>query len=281
MKRVVRGLPATRGSSFREKFRACIRSLRRATRAKNKKNGKPKRVFLLPPSTKKDINGDKIGICAIFRNKLAYLKEWLEFHLMVGVNHFFLYDNGSDDDYIDIISPYMARGQVSLVPWATFAVGLNPQTLAYAHAAANCASDIRWLIFLDVDEFVFAETSDNVKSAFSEFNEFNSLAIPRFEFGPNGHKRNPSGLVLENYTSMSTYTIPYFGRGAVKSAVRPSSVHTIYSPHHVRTMGRQKVLEPLDDGTLDLRINHYFSNQNRSSTLNLSGVTRGTRLTGE
>jgi hypothetical protein len=112
---------------------------------------------------------------------------------------------------------------------------------------------------MDVDEFIFSENSDDVKSAFSRFNEFDSLAIPRFEFGPNGHKTIPSGLVIQNYTSVSEYIIPYFGRGAVKSAVHPSSVQTIYSPHHIGTMGRQIVLEPLCDGTLDLRINHYFS----------------------
>lgn len=257
MKRFIRGLPATGGSTFRERFRSYIPKLRRAS-TKTKKKDKPKRDFSLPPSNIRVVNGDKIGICGIFCNESAYLKEWLEFHLMVGINKFVLYDNGSDDDYIDVLNPYIARGLVSLVPWATFAVGLNPQTLAYAHAARNCASDMRWLIFLDIDEFIFSETSDNVRPAFTRFEEFDTLAIPRFEFGPNGHKTNPSGLVIESYTSVSLYTKPS-GRGAVKSAVRPSSVHTIYSPHHIRTMGRDLLLEPTHCGRFDLRVNHYFS----------------------
>ena len=35
----------------------------------------------------------KLSICAIFKNEANYLKEWIEYHRMVGVEHFYLYNS--------------------------------------------------------------------------------------------------------------------------------------------------------------------------------------------
>ena len=37
------------------------------------------------------------------KNEGPYLKEWLKFHLMTGVEHFNLYDSNSDDETIKIM----------------------------------------------------------------------------------------------------------------------------------------------------------------------------------
>ena len=34
-----------------------------------------------------------VAICAIFKNEEPYIKEWIEFHKIVGVDHFYLYNN--------------------------------------------------------------------------------------------------------------------------------------------------------------------------------------------
>ena len=41
-----------------------------------------------------------VAVCAIFKNEALYLREWLEFNHLVGIEHFFLYNNFSDDDYL-------------------------------------------------------------------------------------------------------------------------------------------------------------------------------------
>ena len=35
----------------------------------------------------------KVSICAIFKDEEEFLKEWLEFHLLVGIEHFYMYNN--------------------------------------------------------------------------------------------------------------------------------------------------------------------------------------------
>ena len=37
-----------------------------------------------------------LSVCAIFKNEGRFLKEWLDYYLLAGVDHFYLYDNGSN-----------------------------------------------------------------------------------------------------------------------------------------------------------------------------------------
>ena len=67
--------------------------------------------------------------CLIFRDAASYLEEWLRFHLLVGVEHFYLYDNDSSDDYLSVLRPFCAEGKVTLTRWP----GPMQQLKAYAH----------------------------------------------------------------------------------------------------------------------------------------------------
>lgn len=58
-----------------------------------------------------------VAVCAIFKNESVFLKEWLEYHLLIGVEHFYLYNNFSEDNYQDILAPYIEKGQVTLTEW--------------------------------------------------------------------------------------------------------------------------------------------------------------------
>src|SRR3984957_13412863 len=64
-------------------------------------------------STKKH----QLSICAIFKDEACFLKEWIEYHRLVGVDHFYLYNNESSDDFLKILQPYVHEGIVSLTNW--------------------------------------------------------------------------------------------------------------------------------------------------------------------
>ena len=51
-----------------------------------------------------------VSICAIFKNEALYLKEWIEFHRIVGIEHFYMYNNNSEDNFREIS---FSSGQVS------------------------------------------------------------------------------------------------------------------------------------------------------------------------
>ena len=58
-----------------------------------------------------------LAIGMIYRNEAPYLAEWLEFHRLVGVERFYLYDNESEDDHLEVLAPYIEEGIVEVHEW--------------------------------------------------------------------------------------------------------------------------------------------------------------------
>lgn len=91
-----------------------------------------------------------VSICAIFLNESPYIKEWIEFHKMIGVEHFYLYNNMSIDDYQIVLKPYIKEGVVTLIDWNV----PQGQISAYWDCVRRIRGESRWVGFIDLDEFV-------------------------------------------------------------------------------------------------------------------------------
>ncbi|NIP55441.1 MAG: glycosyltransferase family 92 protein, partial [Phycisphaerae bacterium] len=106
-----------------------------------------------------------LAIVAIFRGEDPYLWEWLDFHLLMGVEHFFLYDNGLEESSQKLLQPYIDAGLVTHIPWPDLPglrnynwAGphtLSIQQLAYGHCVRYFRRNFKWLMQLDLDEFMF------------------------------------------------------------------------------------------------------------------------------
>ena len=59
----------------------------------------------------------KLALCTIFQDEARYLREWIEFHRLQGVEHFFLYDNRSHDEPGRVLKPWLDAGVVTLRQW--------------------------------------------------------------------------------------------------------------------------------------------------------------------
>jgi hypothetical protein len=55
-----------------------------------------------------------LAIAAVFQNETRWLQEWVEYHLLIGVQHFYLYNNLSRDNYHDKLQAYIERGTAGL-----------------------------------------------------------------------------------------------------------------------------------------------------------------------
>ena len=93
----------------------------------------------------------RIALCAIVRNEIRSLVEWLAHYKVLGVDDFLIYDNDSTDGTSDLLRALDEAGEVVHLDWP-HAVGARPQRLAYEHARKH--SDADWLAFFDADEFL-------------------------------------------------------------------------------------------------------------------------------
>ena len=136
-----------------------------------------------------------LSICAIFRDEGPYLREWVEFHRLVGVERFFLYDNRSTDDYRLQLEPRIADGTVQVTDWPQY----PGQHAAYEHCLREHRDESRWIAFVDIDEFLFSPSGRPLPEVLAGYEEWPGIGVNRVRFGTSGHKERPSGLVIENY----------------------------------------------------------------------------------
>src|SRR3712207_1963124 len=108
-----------------------------------------------------------LSVCTMYRDHASYLLERLEFHRLVRGEHFFLYDNGSQDDLLDVLGPYLAEGFVEIQEWPVYP-GLIP---AFEHCVEHHRSDSRWIAFIDTDEFLFSPSAEPVSDVLRDYEE--------------------------------------------------------------------------------------------------------------
>jgi hypothetical protein len=131
----------------------------------------------------------------MFKDASSYLDEWLRFHLQVGFDHLYLYDNDSRDDYQTVIRPYIDAGQVTLTVWP----GIAQMDHILAHCLDAHRDEARWMAFLDDDEFLFPVTTNSVPQVLEDYKDFAGLAVCWFLFGSSGHRMRPPGLVTSAF----------------------------------------------------------------------------------
>jgi FkbM family methyltransferase len=215
----------------------------------------------LPPETSK--KKCKLSVCAILKNEAPYLVEWLEFHKIVGVERFYLYDNNSTDNPIDIVRPYIGLKEVVWHDWP-----VKPgQIQAYDHCLKTYGHESEWIAFIDLDEFLVPTQNSDLKEVLEEFVEFPAVAVNWLIFGSSGHKTRPDGLQIEKFDRRGEESLDV--NRHVKVIVRPEATICATNPHNFLYLnGRAAVTENKEavEGSFSathsvekLRINHYMT----------------------
>lgn len=235
-----------------------------------------------------------LTLAAAIKNEGRHLAEWIEFHRFVGVERFYLYDNGSTDETARVLAPHCRSGLVQVIAWRNFSVWLNQQRAAYAHALANFGPATRWMAFFDADEFVFPTCGGSLGDVLREREDLPALCVAGINFGTSGHRTPPAGGVLDNYRHGVPMAVQ---RGIpslvnVKSIVQPGRIAAVESVHWFRIRGEagfgytehrvplgRRPNEQRTAMSADVvRYNHYFSRSAEEFEQKLAGTdARGAR----
>jgi len=216
-----------------------------------------------------------LAVASIFRNATFYLKEWIEYHLMLGVERFHLCDNRSVDGPIEILEPYIDRGVVVLVRsdadhGRAFATRLQAEFFTAVCRALRGHSE--WVAFIDPDEFLTPShvTDSTLADALARHKHAAGVGVNRLVYGASGVRRKPrDDLVIETFTRRNDDD-RYWENHRVKLIVRPEHIDRFYGPHAARTIAGAPGAIVTADGTSlaargvtdhldysDFTINHY------------------------
>jgi glycosyltransferase involved in cell wall biosynthesis len=205
----------------------------------------------------------------IVYNEGKYLREFLAFHRLVGIDHMLIYDDGSTDDTADILAPFIKDGFVTLIPWSRFVPKRNHQFLAYVHAVAQMRGRCRWLAMIDADEFLFSPSGQGLVDELRKREAFSALGIYSHTFGTSGvEELTPGDLVIDKLCNSAPGD--YVKNRTQRTIVDPNDVISVRSANTCVLRGTsmlgwdengKPIYQTGEQGHSreNLRINHYFT----------------------
>jgi hypothetical protein len=125
------------------------------------------------------------------KNDSSILEEYIKHYIWQGVEHFYIIDNGSEDNTKEMLSGYINNGLVSYYYYPEKYKQIENYNKVY-HLEAR--RDTKWLIVCDSDEYIYNRfkgfTIRNYLDGL-DYNEVCAVTIPWKVFGSSGHSTQP------------------------------------------------------------------------------------------
>ncbi len=257
------------------------------------------RIDIVPPLSSAGRSG--LAVVAVVRDEAATVADWIWFHRRAGVRRFFLYDNGSTDGTAEAALD-AGQGDVTVVPWRLSArlvrpgVTLHQQELAYAHAIGTFGGDFRWMALIDLDEYLFPSSADNLEAVLDALGGYTNVSVPWSMFGVHGggaERTNPPWTCTvrarESRGALLNFKCIVDPCDVVRVSVHkfwtrtmgPDSVNAAGTRAHYKRRGTPEFLS-----AKAIRLNHYCplaeeeigSKLSKGAVSGMSSLRRGTLL---
>ncbi|ERN17213.1 glycosyltransferase family 92 protein Os08g0121900 [Amborella trichopoda] len=145
--------------------------------------------------------------CTMVFNAGKFLKEWVMYHSFIGVEHFYFYDNLSDDNTHNVLMELENQGYGitrRVWPWP------KTQEAGFSHCAQSTMDSCEWMLFTDVDEFVFSPKWGNLqdprnalqpllKQTQDNSSRIGQISINCLDFGPSNQTTHPLKGLMQGY----------------------------------------------------------------------------------
>lgn len=213
-----------------------------------------------------------LAICAMFQNEAPYIKEWIEYHRLVGVEHFYLFNNLSTDNFKAILEPYMKAGIVDLYDWpypsGSLQEYLKVQYRAYNTMISLTRTKVKWLAIIDLDEFIVPHEGNDLKKILKNYEKYGAVCINWQCFGTSDVNVIPANkLMIETLLRRAPVDFPR--NLCVKSIIRPQAVERCLDSHSMKfypgfyqvTTNKKSFIGMYSPSVLvdKIQINHYWT----------------------
>ncbi|MHC1782816.1 MAG: glycosyltransferase family 92 protein [Anaerolineaceae bacterium] len=205
---------------------------------------------------------DYLDLCLIAKNEDDYLQEWVDYHILLGVEHFYIYDNDSAVSIRKTLEDYILAGWVSIIDIH----GPKQQMYAYDHCLRTFGKLSRWIGFIDTDEFFVPKTTASLPELLEPYEACAGLAVSSLFFGSGKNKKKPACGQIAAYRQR---TPTQFGMNRlVKSIMQPSKTLMPMSPHLFFSQGEDYIVNEnfqkvytqyFPHHSEKIQLNHYFT----------------------
>jgi len=190
------------------------------------------------------------SVLAIFKNETMNLKLWIEHYLWQGVDHFYLIDNGSEDNPLSILQDYINKGIVSYyyLPERY----KQEEHYRYVFEAERLKEKTYWLIVCDLDEFFYGVDKKLTTKIKSLENYYDYILCNWKMFGSDGHIQHPEDIrtaITHRENKLHKLTKYIFKTAIIKDGYQIRIHYLINTPKPL--LKRTRIANKL------IRLNHY------------------------
>jgi len=141
-------------------------------------------------------------IVAIAKLESDYIEEWVKYHLYIGFDYIYLYDNEDVPTYEKLLIKYLDNIKVIHLPGNNYSKGVQYVALDNFINSYMNKDTITHIAHIDIDEFIVLKKHNNIKEFINEYiiGDCAGIGINWRFFGDSGHTAKTSNSVLSRFT---------------------------------------------------------------------------------
>ena len=169
-----------------------------------------------------------MNICAatMVRSDRPYeVKEWVNYHKLIGVNKFYIYDDFSEAD-IKPLFPKNTKWLSSIHDRELLQCKLYEKFMRLAKE-----DKVDWLLLIDIDEYIVITHKPNLSSFLEEMNNYPAVELQMRNFSPQGNVGDykPDKSIFDTFAQ---YYRPSFDVKTLVNINRLKKPFIPNNPHH-------------------------------------------------
>ena len=135
------------------------------------------------------------SIGCVFKNEANGLYEFIEHNLYHGVDHIYLINDFSTDNYLEILQPYIDKNLVTLFNNDIITKEKDRQLMIYEKYFRNILNSTYWLGIIDIDEYLYSPQEINIKDVIKNYDNYNKIIVEWLTYGSNNCYYQPFSIV--------------------------------------------------------------------------------------
>ena len=137
-----------------------------------------------------------VSLCCIIKNE-RYLEEFIIYHKVIGVEHFYIYDNESSPPIKERLNQDFFKECCTIIDFP----GKIQQLNAYNNCLNTYGKDTNWLIIVDGDEYLLPKKHNNIQDFLKEYDNdgTQAIGINWIMFGSSFYDKIQDGFLVDKY----------------------------------------------------------------------------------
>ena len=146
-----------------------------------------------------------LSVASVFKNESWNLKEWVLHYKHHGVDHIYLVNDFSDDEYMSILEPFISEGFVTLFQNDITEKYTGRQTDVNNKFFLPICNETQWIAQIDLDEFLYSPKTKDLKEVLRKYENYGTVETNWVWFNSNDHLYHPPGGLVKNFTCRAKF----------------------------------------------------------------------------